>query len=425
MSHIVIIGQDLPAVQAAEQVRRDQPDWEISLVGLDGDEPYDPLKFPDLIAQSAQRRDVFACTADRLKNLRIAHYTEQPVTRINLKRKTVSFQDKSRLEADVMILAGAPKYRFPDIKGTHRGGVYHMKMPADLDQLLKGILDLDTVFVQAESFYALRLALALSRRDKEVVICTSGTALVRDWDEESGRCLAAFLETRGIRVMPACPISEVLGDQDVKAVRLSSGKVISAEAVIFDDARPDLRIYGDDIRLYDGRIAIDGWGRTSLENIYAAGMITARPDLPSMITDTEDYREDAPGVLASVLTGREDVPSVVAGLQTASLAEQRFDWWGSLTADEAQAYVRPAESGRYARLLVKENEITAGVIQNDEQTARFFYGLSNDISAEDLFRQLEEQGFEPWQDRDQPEEAEAFRVPDELSAQESPAGETK
>ena len=65
------------------------------------------------------------------------------------------------------------------------------------------------------------------------------------FDEETGLLLKQILEGKGIRVFSENAIEEILGDVEVKAVKLKSGKVLASDAVIFDEAKADMRMLSE------------------------------------------------------------------------------------------------------------------------------------------------------------------------------------
>ena len=85
------------------------------------------------------------------------------------------------------------------------------------------------------------MACALSQLKKEVTVISSSTGLMPDFfDEETGLLLKQILEGKGIRVFSENAIEEILGDVEVKAVKLKSGKVLGCDTVIFDEAKTDI-----------------------------------------------------------------------------------------------------------------------------------------------------------------------------------------
>jgi nitrite reductase (NADH) large subunit len=98
-------------------------------------------------------------------------------------------------------------------------------------------------------------------------------------DEESGAALTNLLKEAGIRVLCQNQVAEVLGDQEVKAVRLSSGKVFAAEILVVDRFEPDLRLFKESGICNETSFLVNAEGRTSLPYVFALGRAAAGPDM--------------------------------------------------------------------------------------------------------------------------------------------------
>ena len=69
------------------------------------------------------------------------------------------------------------------------------------------------------------MACALSQLKKEVTVVSAGAGLLPDiFDEETGLLLKQILEGKGIRVFSENAVEEILGEGEVKAVKLSQAR---------------------------------------------------------------------------------------------------------------------------------------------------------------------------------------------------------
>ena len=109
------------------------------------------------------------------------------------------------------------------------------------------------------------MACALSHLKKEVTVVSSGAGLLPDiFDEETGLLLKQILEGKGIRVFSENAVEEILGEAEVKAVKLKSGKVLACDTVIFDEARADIRMLSEPTLTDQDQIAIEESFRPSV-----------------------------------------------------------------------------------------------------------------------------------------------------------------
>jgi len=114
------------------------------------------------------------------------------------------------------------------------------------------------VAVSVSNIQGFNMACALSHLKKEVTVVSSGTGLLSDiFDEETGLLLKQILEARGISIYSDNAIEEILGDAEVKAVKLKSGKVLAADTVIFDEAKADIRMLSEPTLTSEDKICIE------------------------------------------------------------------------------------------------------------------------------------------------------------------------
>jgi hypothetical protein len=75
--------------------------------------------------------------------------------------------------------------------------------------------------------------------------------------KKQGFCLNRSLEGKGIRVFSENAVEEILGDAEVKAVKLKSGKVLACDTVIFDEAKADIRMLSEPTLTDEDKICIE------------------------------------------------------------------------------------------------------------------------------------------------------------------------
>lgn len=254
MKKIVVIGNSIAGVKALETIRGFDVESDLTIFALDGFYPYNRDLFPDYFLKKIKESKIFYPTgiqphaADSIKGLhqpkefyeqnRINVILERQISRINFKNKRIFTPEKDQIDFDVLIIADTHQVRFPDIQGTGKTGVFALRKLSDLKKIIMAIPLVETVVIETNSPQGLRMADAFKEQGKEVIVLDNA-------------------------------VTEILGDAEVKAVRLKSGKVLAAEMVIFAEASPDLRLFADTDLKIDQRILIDSSFRTNIEGVFA------------------------------------------------------------------------------------------------------------------------------------------------------------
>jgi glutathione reductase (NADPH) len=172
------------------------------------------------------------------------------------------------------------------------------------------------------------------------------------------------MEKQGITIITGCTIEKVDRHGNEFTTHLSSGSSIASEMVMFaigrhpNVANLGLEKAGVAINPNNGGIAVDGWSKTSVDNIYAIGDVTHRTNLtPVAIREGHAF--------ADTVFGKRPVQVDHATIPTAVFSQPEVGTVG-LTEAEARAQLshvdiyktdfRPIKStmsGRDTRVLMK------------------------------------------------------------------------
>ncbi len=289
MSRCVVIGHSVYAVKVIEQLREESSDMEFVVCAQEPGLPYDRMRFVEVLAKHIERHEIYYRSGDFYHNLRVQFITDQKISRIHFKRKYITFEDNTKLEFDQLIIANWEKDVWPDLKGLMKRGVFSLRSLTQLDEFLKMSGQVDTVVVQSNAVRGIRIAQSLAVRGKEVVLCVSSNRLLFGViSEESSRRLADLLNQMGIRILHECTVTEVLGELDVRAVRLSVGKVIGCEAVIFADASSDCRFFERFDLKCDPSITVSQGMRASEPGVFALDEAVRLDVLPAEFLGEDD-----------------------------------------------------------------------------------------------------------------------------------------
>ena len=270
MKKIVIIGNSLAGIKAAEEIRKYDPSSEITVLALEENLPSDRHAFAALVAKDISKQHIFYHPPAYYQKLKIHFVTDKKLSRVNFKRNRIFTGDSTPIAYDFLIIADTDLTAFPEIKGVGKSGSYALRRFCDLQELTKNLLLIDTIVIQSETLSGLKMACALNRIGKEVIWITADTQLLpSEMKDESSQILCRILEEDGIRIMTENAVAEILGDIEVKAVRLKSGKVLASQAVVFTDLSADLKMFKDTALEFHTRIPVNDHFQTNLANVFA------------------------------------------------------------------------------------------------------------------------------------------------------------
>lgn len=259
MKRVVVLGNSLAGIKALEEIRALQPQTECLLISLDGNYPYDPDRLWAYLAKDISHHDLFYKPQKYYAENNIQIILDKKIEKVNFKKNQLTTEAKEAIGYDILIIAQTPDYKFPDIKGANKKGIFGFHKLSEIDQILKELTFVDTVVIQTDSEAGLKMADAIRKKGKEVL-------LIADAGPQS---VMQNLQEQGVQVLFDNAITEILGDGNVKAVRLKSGKVMAADIVLFDPVLPNLRLFQDTPLRVNQKICVDRSFKTNIENVYA------------------------------------------------------------------------------------------------------------------------------------------------------------
>lgn len=279
MKKILVLGNSIAGVKAIEEIRAFDPHSEIMLWSFDGHIPYDRNLFPALIAKEVNHKTLFYKPKDFYEKHHVQLFLEQKISRINLRRSRITTEDKNQVDYDTLIIADTPELQLPEIKGVNKGGVFSGQRLNEIDQMINILPLTETVVIESDHFWGLQMANAFLKRDKEVVWIVSRPQILPGLcTAEAAEKISGVLQKKGLRILCENAVSEILGETDVKAVRLKSGKVLAASIVIFGKTRADFQLFADPPLTVNQKICVNHQFRTNLDHVFAVDQVCGKAD---------------------------------------------------------------------------------------------------------------------------------------------------
>src|SRR5215469_14208113 len=220
------------------------------------------------------------------------------------------------------------------------------------------------ILIQGGGYIALEFACIFAGFGSDVTVVYRGDNVLRGFDEDVRTHLRAEMENRGITILTGCTVTKVDKHGDGYTSHLSNGSSIASEQVMFaigrhpNVAKLGLEKAGIAINPHNGGVAVDGWSKTSVPNIYAIGDVTHRFNLtPVAIREGHAF--------ADTVFGNKPVQVDYYNIPTAVFSQPEVGTVG-LTETEARAAYNVVEifktsfrpikatmSGRDTRVLMK------------------------------------------------------------------------
>jgi len=173
------------------------------------------------------------------------------------------------------------------------------------------------IVIQGGGYIALEFACIFAGFGSDVTIIYRGENILRGFDDDVRIHVRSEMEKEGITILTGCTVTGVDRHGEAFTTHLSNGSSIASEKVMFaigrhpNVANLGLEKAGVAINPKNGGIAVDGWSRSSVPNIYAIGDVTHRHNLtPVAIREGHAFADNVFGK-RPVRVDHSDIPTAV------------------------------------------------------------------------------------------------------------------
>lgn len=273
MKQIIIIGNSAAGIAAVESIRSKDRDSKIIVISDEDYTAYCRCVLSYYLAGEVKEDRLIYRPKEFYQSNNIDLILGKKATKVDPKKNQIILEDRQRLDYDSLVIATGASAKFPDIPGAKKRGVFGLRTVKDVKEILGLLPVTKTACVLGGGLIGLKAGYALKRRGIDVkVIVKSSQILSQVLDKTCARIIQRHLEANGLEILTGLDATELLGNGDLKAIKLDSGKVIGCEVVIIGKGvSPNVDLVKDTAIEVNEGIAVDKILKTSVENIFAAG----------------------------------------------------------------------------------------------------------------------------------------------------------
>lgn len=273
MKHIIIIGNSAAGIAAAEAMRNKDKASSVTIISDEDYTAYCRCVLSYYLSKEVEEERLIYRAEEFYKENNINLILGKRVSRVESKKNAIILEDNQKIEYDSLLIAAGASPKFPDIKGMHKRGIFGLRTIKDAKEILGMLAVTKTVCVLGGGLIGLKAAQALKKIGVDVkVIVKSKQILSQILDKTAADIIQKHLESHGMEILTGLDAAELLGNGDLKALKLDSGKVIGCEvAIIGKGVSPNIGIVkSSDIKINAG-IIVDRFLKTTVDNVFAAG----------------------------------------------------------------------------------------------------------------------------------------------------------
>ncbi|MCM8800485.1 MAG: FAD-dependent oxidoreductase [Candidatus Omnitrophica bacterium] len=281
MKQLVVIGNSAAGISAVEAIRKVDKTSKIIVISDEDYPSYYRCLISYYLAGQVREEKLLYRSESFYKENNIELRLNRKVMRVEPKRNRIILEDKSQLSYDSLLIATGASPKFPHLAGIKKRNVFGFRTIKDVKEIEKILPVAKNACILGGGLIGLKAAYALKKRNIEVkLIVKSKQVLSQMLDYKAAGFVQKKIEENGIELIFGQDAVEIIGDGELKAIKLDSGKVIGCSLVIVaKGVSPNTDLVKDTpINVREGIIANE-FLQTNIPNIYTAGDVCEGFDL--------------------------------------------------------------------------------------------------------------------------------------------------
>lgn len=273
---IIIVGAGPVGIHAARRILIRRPDQPLVVYGAEPWEPYNRVRLSELLAGDVEWNEIANIleTGDHKQDAQVRINTQ--ISRIDRANKAVIDASGNRHSYSRLIIATGSRAQRADASSkTSLSGIYTYRDLDDAQELMTNIVQSENTVVSGGGVLGIEVAFALKTQnpDTEVTILHKRDRLMnKQLEEEASAFLLEQVHAARIKVFLNTVVSEFIGDNDLKTIRLNNGELIPCDTLIScPGIIANTELAGDAGLDINHGIKVNDFLQTSDPDIYAIG----------------------------------------------------------------------------------------------------------------------------------------------------------
>ena len=304
VGRVVVIGNGIAGVTAADHLRRRHPDVEIDLIAEEPHHLYNRMGISRLVYGRSAMQGLYLNPDAWYDERRITAWLNTRALGIDRDKRLVTLGTGERLQYDRLILATGSSSFVPPIEGFGAPGTAVLRSADDAIRLRAFAQRPATrrAAIAGGGLLGLEAAYALHKLGlKTVVLERSDRLLRRQLDARAAEILRNYLEGLGLEFVMEAKAESVDANGRLRAVNLSEGRSIEAHILLVAAGiQPNVELAREAGLKVKRGVLVDERMRTADPDIVAAG-------------DVAEYEGQLPGLWPTAVAQAEVAADTVAG----------------------------------------------------------------------------------------------------------------
>ncbi|MEQ6028810.1 nitrite reductase large subunit NirB [Staphylococcus saccharolyticus] len=271
---LVMIGNGMAGLRTIEEIlERSDSQFDITIIGKEPYPNYNRIMLSNILQKKMTVEDTIMNSYKWYEEHDITLITDDPVQKVDKDNKVLTTSKGVTVDYDICIFATGSKAFVLPIKGSDFPSVIGWRTIDDTNKMIEIAKTKKNAVVIGGGLLGLECARGLLDQGMEVTVLHLADWLMEmQLDHKAGEMLKTDLEKQGMKIELQANSKEIIGDEDVEAIKLSDGRVIETDLVVMAvGIRPYTEVAKDSGLEVNRGIVVNDYMQTSDPNIYAVG----------------------------------------------------------------------------------------------------------------------------------------------------------
>ena len=375
---LVMIGNGMAGLRTIEEIlERSDSQFDITIIGKEHYPNYNRIMLSNILQKKMTVEETIMNPYEWYEENNIQLIVNDPVETVDRSAQTVTTSKGVEVNYDICIFAtGSSAFVLP-IPGSDLPSAIGWRTIEDTERMIEIAKTKKKAVVIGGGLLGLECARGLMDQGMEVTVLHLAEWLMEmQLDRKAGGMLKADLERQGMNIELQANSKEIIGKDDVEAIKLADGRIIETDLVVMAvGIRPFTQVARDAGLEVNRGIVVNDYLQTSDPNIYAVGECSEH--------DGKVYGLVAPlyeqgKVLADYLTGKE-TEGYKGSTTFTSLKVSGCDLYsaGQIVENENVHGIEIFNSvdNIYKKVYLSDGQVVGAVLYGDTDDGSRFYNM--------------------------------------------------
>ena len=273
---IIILGGGQSALYAAREIRRNDEESFITVLGEEKQLPYErPPLSKDFLLNKKNEQDLVFNSSNVLEDKKI-DYVNAKIIKVDFETKTLFSDDTKKYNYDILLIATGSENNKLKLDSNLGDEIYYLRNLEEAKIIKEKIKNKNKIIIIGGGFIGLEIASSLSQLNKNVSVIEIGNQLMgRIIPKQIADLVKKSHETEGNNIILNKKILKITKNKENYKILLSDNSELESDFIIAGiGSRPCVSIFENTNLKLDNGIVTNEFCETSINDVYAAGDVS-------------------------------------------------------------------------------------------------------------------------------------------------------